>query len=369
MALKVRHPKVLPVAYLLGAGASADAGIPTAKGFVHSIKESLDNMIKDREEGRVSKSGRWPIDDLHRAKTELNAIEEDVKKNGRDFDVEVLLEELERRSPGTGSGPSTAESKAIETLKARLDEHMRAQFIEATPEKVSYLSPVLDLPQRIKELTAEENILKIFTLNYDLTIECLCYHNDVSCDDGFGPVWLDDGHLNTSHRLMVHLNKIHGSISWHSPIDRNNGNCQRYFRVPLRSGAHRKKLFVNAQFQPFLIFRNEHKQHLRGPAREAFEKFKHTLRSGEIRALVIIGCSLRDETIAGVICDGMRENRSLRVAIVDKDPERVLSNLEKRNLKFERARSEDFPLKDEKEPLAGFLKNPEDLWNWLGDAL
>ncbi len=384
-----RSQRVLPVAFLLGAGASCEAGIPTAKGFVGSIKKSLHRMIADREDGskrRVKHEGRWKRDDLKEMRKLLRAWE---KQNDGNFDIEVLMEKIQEGLVLRSSGSkSPKKPRLVQKFWDFIGERMRAQFREATPGDVKYLEPLLHLPARASARNeAGRAILKVFSLNYDLVVECLCYAVNIPCDDGFGPVWLD-GH--NSHRmnppLEVHLRKLHGSISWHR-ADGNNGDGRKYFRIPLRSGAKRKKLFANVHCEPFLIFKDDQKQNPPGPARAAIEDFRRTLHSHDLGALVIVGCSLRDNSVTQVVADAMSQNTALRVAIVDPDHDSVRSRLDPHN---QNPRITCFPKWHDKEPqlslfkgklyqvrrgkprkwsLGDFLKTNEEFRTWLEPIL
>jgi hypothetical protein len=52
--------------------------------------------------------------------------------------------------------------------------------------------------------------LRIFTLNYDGTIEIICEKNNVDFSDGFNQYWNPD----TFENAKVNIFKLHGSLYW-----------------------------------------------------------------------------------------------------------------------------------------------------------
>src|ERR1700683_4313883 len=145
-----------PVAFLLGAGASADARIPVMREMHHAFITS--QSAGDQAFLRQVEAATLPH----------------ARKLGRDVvDTELLLgglvhfaglpDDLSRHLLGANSPPPEALAQATR-LAAALRAHIRQQCLIPTERDVEYLQPLV-------RLTNTYDTLDVFSVNYDLCIE------------------------------------------------------------------------------------------------------------------------------------------------------------------------------------------------------
>jgi NAD-dependent SIR2 family protein deacetylase len=181
------------VIFLLGAGASVDAGLPTIKELTKCLRERFASH-KDREFIEIYEL-------LAKADS---SIEINYEKFFEYFELIRLSSNRDLfciRIPDyllkVINNPFSTD--IIRTL---MSDILRNYQENAQPE---YLSSIADFIPQSKRL-------KVFTLNYDLCVEIACKNNNISLSTGFDGNWKPD--LFNVLQKGINLYKLHGSLNW-----------------------------------------------------------------------------------------------------------------------------------------------------------
>lgn len=297
--------KLSRIAFLLGAGASRDAGLP-------DVRELVESFI-----GNKRLKNRRVLSDVYTA----------LKRSHDVVDVELLLDAFDQlavrqrqvlsafvSSEGWIRAATASPSVYLE-LRDALYAHIRTRLALA-PGAVDYYGALVDL-------AVIEGGLDVFSLNYDLAVELACLVRGEAWTDGFDPRWnpnqfsavsADGGHS----RFRVRLHKMHGSLVWHRL---ENGEIEKVAVSPARSAEVRH--FSGSRLEEALIYpaaggKDVHSD----PYATLVERFRATLRAAE--TLVAVGYSFRDRHIKSVVTEAMVVNRRLRLVVVDPSAHEVL---------------------------------------------
>src|SRR2546423_4877582 len=158
--------------FLLGAGASAEAGVPLMNRFVSDLRDELDEGLR----------------------TTLDPLVEDLRRAAPEgiVDVEILLAALNQlrglKENLTAAAlrqqtPGHLDLVKLEQLDTRVRAHVRRRCSEGiTPVHLEYLRPLLDF-------LVPSDTMDIFSLNYDMCIEMLAEKAGVRYTDGFDLYW------------------------------------------------------------------------------------------------------------------------------------------------------------------------------------
>ena len=161
---------------------------------------------------------------------------------------------------------------------------------------------------------SRNNRPKIFTLNYDLSIEQSSSKIGVTLFDGFSfsypfrfnPTYFDydlikkdDGDSRPASNVL-HLYKIHGSLNWQHKggdiIKKDDALAEPLLIFPT------KDKFEHSYAQPFI---------------EMITRFKDNLRK-KSTTLVVVGYSCGDEHINSIIQNALQLNFDLKIIFIDK---------------------------------------------------
>jgi len=285
---------------LLGAGASADAGIPTASGMVSNIEQMIQTELKWKEYKGVFdyiKSSIRYADGIKGAFNENLNIERLVN----------TLSELEKKEEHTIY-------PFIANWNMKLLELAGPKFKEITRFKRLIIDQLKDWVTMddynkgkyyggVERFQKEYNFsLRAFTLNYDLCLEKNC--PDVRIERGFDKtsrMWdWRRFEANENEPDGIFLYKLHGSIDWKRD---NSGNLtfsddvKRADTPDLIFGTNYKLQYVD----PYLFF--------------VYELRKYSL---EAKLIVTIGYGFGDEHINGIIGQAAKSNDGLRLVCVGK---------------------------------------------------
>jgi hypothetical protein len=280
------------VVFLLGAGASVAAGVPTAIKFVVDFAESI--------KSDVALSGA--LEELRRLSVAWVAEEPAT----RQFDIESLYETLESiESRGQSlldySRTPPIERDVAHSLLERLREFIVDRMFVAT-ENVRHLSPIVDL-------VGSGSPIDVFTTNYDTSIELACDRRRIRWEDGFGLYW--DASMFKKSSVELRLVKLHGSVLWY--VD-DFGN---YLRSPIRPTPGARPKMYSGDAHPLLMY-PARKQVYEAPYVAGLDRLRSCLGPRDEHVmLVVIGYSFRDEHILQVLLDSARVNRALRVVVLD----------------------------------------------------
>jgi SIR2-like domain len=211
--------------------------------------------------------------------------------------VETFIREL--------LGASDAAQLVFAGLAAAVLEALVRILRLERPEKVRYLTPLVDLFRAQERLT-------IATLNYDLTIETLGDLLETPVDNGMSD-W------PTKERLQfgagVSLLKLHGSIDW--KLTRHPVVASGFAKLPYESVRYQKGLEPDT---PAVIFGAGNKLRAGGPYLALLRDFERSLDDSQ--ALLVIGYSFRDDHVNAILTTWKNTDEARRMVILDKSADR-----------------------------------------------
>lgn len=338
--------------FLLGAGASKDAGVPLARELTERILRSINDPGKDTfgrrfatevralnyvvsailaYDGRKEGADPSQLPDIERVVSAVRLLsdrerlevtpfiafwdatvdtleERPASSVGHNIGGELLAAITNRsanrhsKSPGDPRKIEIALRKAVETYTRRnrvdtfrllYDAVVRALIaqLNVLPTATHYLAPLLKVAER------GSDGLDVATLNYDLSIEVAAAVDGQQVSRGVDR-WSDTGLLEWSPTTL-RLNKLHGSIDW------------------AWSGNRRVEILPNVRGNrsAALIFGRREKLRAEGPFLQLLEHFRIALASADW--LVVIGYSFADEHINAVLHQWMSASVSRRMVLVD----------------------------------------------------
>jgi len=184
---------------ILGAGASKPLGLPVSREMV---KEFLDT--KDAEPLGVLKekiiTEDWDIEKLIRLIQQISTL-----------DKEPPLKEILEKAYSQRLEKKILKLNGIyDGIYINLLQFVRRRCLK--PD----ISKAIDLYEPLIKLK-EKLLLKIFTTNYDTSIEDVCKHLQIEFNDGFDISPFDDNmkfHPEILGKKNPQLYKIHGSVNW-----------------------------------------------------------------------------------------------------------------------------------------------------------
>lgn len=305
--------------FLFGAGASADAGIPISNQMVSEIE----NLVINNPEWKSFKDLYFYL------KSSIIYSDGILGKFNELFNVErllIVISEIEKREsnimyPFIGTwnirlldlGGKNFENirKFHKLIRKQLNEWVGLRSYDDASYYQAFVSLSTDVA----------NLMKVFTLNYDL-----CFENVVGKDKnieiGFTKETNEWHQSNFDNIEGKHYNlyKLHGSVDWYLKND---------------------KLFKSQKIEsePELIFGIQHKMSSVDP----YFYYSSMLRNSclnEAKLIVIIGYSYADEYVNVILSQALNSRSELRIINVsplfEKDETIEVKNIMKRlNVKNE----------------------------------
>jgi hypothetical protein len=309
----------------LGAGASKPLGIPTMKEFTRAVLEDMEKRKVNFEKV-------------------ISTIQAGVTKFGVEADIEAILTILDGKvKPG----------KNLENLGAQLID-LPEEFRDA-PEKdvawvvmneiensiyniCSQVAPQLatKLYSRLWKMLSDpisiryrENartilpagtlVKRVFTTDYDLSMEIFLRSEKIGFDDGFR---VDDSGENSFANLwsdqQVQLFKLHGSINYYLM---ENGKIVKS-NAPLKH----TNMYGDRVKEQMMIYPMGEKYATRRPFYETLGQLRSALQAEQF--CIVIGYSFRDVAINNAFIDAIRINPSLRILLVSPSADRVKGTLD-----------------------------------------
>ncbi len=196
-----------PTVFILGAGASSEAGIPVMRDFLEKsqqllrsgeakhAKESIETVLKVRAllQGTHSKS-----------RIDLNNIESVYSL----LDMVRILEIPLPDAPPTQDYYARALRKVIATT---IEESMIVACSGSKENSIIAGKAYCDLVQLIRAINVsnQKRLCSILTFNYDIACEIACYHWNMKFDYGLDPRALPSDNVN-----LIPVYKLHGSVNW-----------------------------------------------------------------------------------------------------------------------------------------------------------
>jgi hypothetical protein len=339
------------VAVLLGAGASADAGLPMTgqltKDLIDLMGQSQNyesrrlaetlNFVCSAMIGHRGNTGGNPYSALNveRMFSALRLLKTRSDHEASPFvtawlpSVEAfddhpvpssgssVVGEIARALSGTGSGDGVAKAVAEISRAAmqpgsgaiyeRLERELKAAvcILLASHGDVSYLRPLASLAEA-------QGVLDVATLNYDLTVEAMCQQVGVEFDTGIvdwepgKPLGFEPG-----SGPKLNLVKLHGSIDWsYQPRIPGNGDENRFIRTSVVTTSEPADNRV-----PAIVIGDREKLTADGPTLALMRSFQESLEKAH--RLVIVGYSFADDHINGVIRDWINADGSRTLTVLD----------------------------------------------------
>lgn len=293
------------IIFLLGAGASADAGIPVSRQMVDDIEAAINS-----NEWRKYKDLYYLI---------KSGVQYSAGLSGKtiNFNIEILLfvlEELLQKDnhllyPFIGSW----NVKFNEVIKDNFDLISDFQ-IEIKQKLQRWVTPrdyrEADYFKNYKRLKNELNFpIRIFTLNYDRCIEENSKRKgyEFSIERGFeeeetNRLWnykrFDE--VTPDTEPDIYLYKLHGSIDWERDEETKVVSC-----------------IDGSPSKPDLIFGTQNKLQFADPYLYLFSAFRfHTLKA---KLIICIGYSFSDEHINGLISQALKQNKTSKLLVATSD--------------------------------------------------
>jgi hypothetical protein len=356
------------VAVLLGAGASADAGIPTTIGMTNSVIERLTN----REHKRLlefirhtlaadlaqRREGTW---DRHRPELYVDVDVErlfasvellidrhsepwspfvatwhpglesfapapGVQRFGLSSELSAFGSALKEVLRGSSQGRHVLETRRVQDALGRVVERaaqlarpgeLGDLLTSVRREMLRSLFDVLDIadPSSVAylaplvDLAREQGPLTIATLNYDRSIENVAELKDATYDTGI-ETWLTRGEFEW-REAELRLLKLHGSIDW--VVKRPefiSGELPAQQIVKVLDPAEKQRYD-----QPAVVFGEAGKLRSEGPFLELLLAWSASLRQAD--SLLVVGYSFRDQHVNEIIARWFNSDPRRRIVAVD----------------------------------------------------
>lgn len=340
------------IIFLLGAGASADAGIP----ILSEMEKKVCEFIANDDDWK----NFYQLYHLIRASYNYSY---QIQGKESYFNLEILLniiQELLKKEehllyPFIGSWIVKFDEviKDEFNLIESFDKKIRSTLLEWVKvdnnkrQRIDYFRSFLKFKN-------EMNFpLHIFTLNYDLCLELALA--DAKVERGFDTedsgFWNYRRFLEPEENIDIFLYKLHGSVDWERD--------EQTKRLTYSNGV---------SSNPDLIFGTQYKMQYIDPYLFLFSEFRR--RIFESKMIVSIGYGFYDEHINGVISDSLRNNQERKLLSVSlnlsEDEIKSRPNIDKQIAKqiiiISNKKAKDFLESDlNMDYLNQYLKNEEDI--------
>lgn len=296
---------------LLGAGASADAGIPVTSKMVQDVEKFIDSNNKCKDWSQFK--------DLYYLVKSSVEFSYGIQGKHVNFNIETLLNilnELEKKEmhplyPFIGSWSVRFNEIIKDNFNLIID--FKNKIIQ---QLKTWIQPDnLKLSEYFKKLSEfQKQIqfpLKIFTLNYDLLIEKNL--SEITIERGF------DDNKKWNYKLFserpeepeIYLYKLHGSLDWERDTITQIVKC-----------------VDNIPDIPDLIFGTQYKMQYIDPYLFLFSEFRHYALKSKL--IICIGYSFSDEHINAILSQALKNNEGTKIYSVNKDDE----NTQMKNIKL-----------------------------------
>lgn len=310
------------VLILLGAGASAEAGIPTSPFMIKKLEELLSSDAKWMEFRGLYHfvrsaiyfadgiSGRFDNDVNYNIERLVNTLSELDRKVGHPLYPFIGTWNIKLMELGGNNFEN------IRNLRQIILEKLQKDWVLLNNYSTSdYYRGLFDFAKDF------QYSLRVFTLNYDLCIEKNC--KDETIERGFrdGRIWdWKNFEYPEGEEPNIFLYKLHGSIDWY----KNEGNNVTFTDEPAKIEPEKLGIIFGTDYKlqyidPFLFFVYQFRQ--------------WTL---EAKLIISIGYGFGDEHINGIIGQALKnaanqeERKLLAVApFKDEKEDEVTSRLAK----------------------------------------
>lgn len=288
------------VIFLLGAGASKDAGIPISAMMMNNVESLLnDDWMEYKDLYHCLKSSI------------LHGLGMNGEYEGNLINIETLvntMDELIKRIkhpiyPFVGSWiPRLTELTnnkfdMIDTLRSKIVSQLLDRWMKFEQnENIGYYKGFLNFQMQYK------SVVRIFTLNYDLCVEEACKEGKVN--RGFDIVTHEWNWRNFENEeendFNIVLYKLHGSMDW--------------AREP--SGLVKETRNGVTEKEAALIFGTTYKLQYLDPFLYLIYEFRKRTLDPKTETIICIGYSFGDEHINGIIEQSIMDNPKREIIVV-----------------------------------------------------
>lgn len=301
--------------FLLGAGASVDAGLPTVATLTYQLKKRLT---------RVPGVNRKIRPDFKKLFDRICRYDPQVSTNYERFFewIEFLLKAQKE--------PFTCVTRiklghSLMQAAAHFPYVVRGEIVklfQSHKPSTAYLS-------KLKDFLPTQGRLEVFTLNYDCCVEDACAVAKTYLTTGFDPVnkrWKPQ--FFHGKQVGINLHKLHGSLRWFGTTDTTRLSkglwTDSYYFMELKHQDRRAlPKTLNISDEPTLILGPAPKLQSDDPFLTLFYRFHRRLR--RVRACVVIGYGYGDEHVNEKLDEALKLGvRVLNVNLAD-PPTRFLS--------------------------------------------
>lgn len=284
------------VIFLLGAGASMDAGVPDSDTLLTTISDLCASRPRWKRFAPLHESLMNAIA-LRAASggvADQLSAERPLEKRQLDPNIETLVDALQAR---IDEDPQNKDNKKFMRMIKR---EVGRQVDLRNPRRAAYLGKIAGLSALARR------VIRVFTLNFDCAFE-LNRNSNFDVVTGFGGVgkrfpWFIGNFSVLFLGPTVYLYKMHGSIDWRFTA---SGKL-----VSVRLG--KRVDYANAAI--VLGFRDKAKQLLRYPYKIYKEIFIEAARTA--RQIVIVGYRLGDKEINDLIDEALKNSGLKNLVVV-----------------------------------------------------
>jgi hypothetical protein len=289
------------IIFLLGAGASKEAGIPISTMMI----DNVENLLNSDYEWKSFKELYYCL-----KSSILHGFGINGEYNKNLLNIETLVNTMEELTksikhpiyPFVGSWiPRLTELtknnfEMIEEFRRKIIAQLFEWMKHEQNEYIEYFKGFLRFQREWK------NIVRIFTLNYDLCVEESCSEGNINRGiDNSTHTWNWKNFENEENgEFNIILYKLHGSRDW--------------FRDDSGLVKERRNNIENKEAA--LIFGTAYKLQYLDPFLYLIYEFRRRTLDPKTTAIICIGYSFGDEHINGIIAQSITDNPKRRIIVV-----------------------------------------------------
>jgi SIR2-like domain len=281
-----------PAIFLIGAGASIDAGMPLVAQLTAELKSCLQD-VRD-----INGQQHPEFLELFDA---LAEYEPTIRANYERFFDWLSFLDRGQRYPFKEAINFNLEQRLLDAIP-HLRWGIKQPFVEILQSRHKSDAYQPDYFARLGDFIPGRGRLKVFTTNFDLCIEDACRSHGIEVATGFQS---DNGRWNpaTFQRSVsgINLYKLHGSLNW--SFNDNPSDQFLFEQYPPEWNN-----------EPELLLGPAPKLQYDDPFVTLYAEFHHAV--GAAKALILIGHGLRD----GHISEPIRRASSQGMAVVEINP-------------------------------------------------
>lgn len=298
------------IVFLLGAGATKDAGLPTATELTGCVEKAIEREYPSLLPALRFIQGAIQFGKACQAEPLTNSVNiEEVlmacsflAQRGERLEypfVGAWHERINSLQPLPQEIRTSQITDSFQFLSDFCKSRLRDWLAIKDPAALMYL-------WGFRKFTNAGYRLRIFTLNYDEGIERALKDAGMTWTNGFGENGWDPGLLD-SDGWEVYLYKLHGSLDWVK--DEKLGICS------VKWPSARDSEELPDDFEPLLIFGTDAKLQAVDPFLTLLFRFQQLLTA--VGVLVVIGYSFGDAHVNDIILEALQRDPQMRCIVVN----------------------------------------------------